>query len=32
MRPFYFYTPEEILYSGLNAPNERDEEKKGLTM
>ena len=32
MPPFYFYTPEEILYSGLNAPNERDEEKKGLTM
>ena len=25
-------SPEEILYSGLKAPNERDEEKKGLTI
>jgi len=25
-------SPEEILYSGLKAPNERDEEKMGLTM
>ena len=25
-------SPEEILYFGLKAPNERDEEKKGLTM
>ena len=25
-------SPEEILYSGLKVPNERDEEKKGLTI
>ena len=25
-------SPEKILYSGLKAPNERDEEKKGLTI